>query len=148
MTTTYYGAQITKVRAGNLSPSTDCSRLIRQYFYYLVPAATLVVADLLMLGKLPKGCRFFGGAIKGGANTTAATASIGSYTYAATPVVITADKYGTYTSMASINNVAFGETVAKSHGVLETADVYVGLLIADFDVAAANTIRGHFDYLL
>ncbi len=148
MATTYFGAQVTERRAGELSPSTDCGTLIRQYFYYLVPTATFDVDDLLMWGVIPKGARFFGGVVKIGANTTAPTANIGSYTVASAPVVITADKYGALTSMAAISNQQFGHTVALSHGVLETADVYIGIIGIDFAVAAANTFTGCYDYLL
>jgi len=148
MTTTYYGAQVTQQRAGALSPSTDCGPVVRQYFYYLVPAATLAAADLLMWGFIPKGARFFGGKVEIAAGGAAATANIGSYTYAATPVVITAAKFGTLTDMTLITiEKAFGETVAKSFGVLQATDMYIGIVTAAQAVQAAATFTGYYDYL-
>ncbi len=148
MATTYYGAQVTKLRAGALNPSTDCGPLVRQYFYYLVPAATLAVADLLMWGVIPKGARFFGGKVEASAHGVATVANIGSYTTAAAPVVISAAKFGTLTDMTLISYQNFGETVAKSFGVLQTTDMYIGIVTATAIAPAAATFTGYYDYLI
>lgn len=148
MTTTRFSAQVTNQLAGSYSPSTDCGPLIRQYFYYLVPAATLAVADLLMWGFIPKGARFFGGSVEVSAAAVAATANIGSYTYAATPVVISAAKFGALTSMEFLSTQTFGTTVALSFGALQTTDMYIGIVTAAQVVPAAATFTGYYDYLM
>jgi hypothetical protein len=147
MTTTYYGAQVTQQRAGALSPSTDCGPVVRQYFYYLVTSATLAVADLLMWGFIPKGARFFGGSVEVSANGVATVANIGSYTTVAAPVVISAAKFGTLADMTLLTTQAFGETVAKSFGVLQATDMYIGIVTGTAIAPAAATFTGYYDYL-
>jgi hypothetical protein len=144
---TYYAAQPTQVRANEMSPSTDCGPLIRQYFYYLTPIE-IAVADLIMWGFMPKGCRFFGGKVKISAGGHAATANIGSYTVVAAPVVISAAKYGTLSDMTSLSAQTFGETVAKSYGVLETTNVYIGIVTGAQAFHIAQTMTGYYDYLM
>jgi len=144
---TYYAAQPTQVRANEMSPSTDCGPLIRQYFYWIA-TPQFEIADLLMWGFMPKGCRFFGGVVKISAGGHAAVANIGSYTVVAAPVVISAAKYGTLSNMTSLSAQTFGETVAKSYGVLETTNVYIGIVTGTAELDLSTTMTGYYEYLM
>ena len=148
MTTTYYSAQVTLTRAGTLNPSASQGALQVQYFYYLVPAATLAVADLLMLGVMPDGARFLGGKMIHSAGGVAVTANIGDYTIVTAPVVITAAKYGALTDMTLAGHQDFGELPTTGFGGLETDDVYLGLVTAAQIFPAAGTLMGYYRYLL
>jgi hypothetical protein len=146
MTTTYFATQITNTRAGTLNPSTTGGPLVVKYFDYTIPAATLAVADLLMWGFIPKGARFREGLVHASAMGVAATANIGSYTVVAAPVVITAAKYGALTDMTLVSRQTFGQTIALSYGVLETTDVYIGIVTAAQICPAAGTFKGEYSY--
>lgn len=145
--TTYYAAQPTQVRANVMSPSTDCGPVIRQYFYWIA-TPQFEIADLLMWGFLPKGCRFFGGKVKISAGGHAAVANIGSYTVAAAPVVVSAAKYGTLSTMVNLGAQTFGTTVAKSYGVLEVADAYIGIVTGTAELDLSTTMTGYYEYLM
>jgi len=142
MATTYYSAEVTLQRAGTLNAATKMGPIDSFYFSFTVPTATLAAADLLMVGIMPKGAMYLGSEWVYSAAGVAVTANVGSYTLAATPVVISAAKYGALTTVVAAGSQTIGKLPTTGYGGLETADVYIGLVTAAAIAPAAMTIAG------
>lgn len=146
MASSLYSDQVTNQRAGVLNQGNESGKLVRQFFSYTVPAATIAAGDTLFLCRVPKGARMLGGVWKNTAGGAAATGKIGKYT--AEYVVVDDDWWGTLTDMTAATSQTFADTDAKHFGEELTADMVIGVLTAAQAIAAAAVIDGYVDYLL
>lgn len=139
---TFFGTQETNRTAAppvKTNP-TDQGNPKRVWFDFTVPAATVLVADVIQLAKIPNGARLLEGVIKFQAAGGSATLALGDGT--------TAAKFMAATSVVAAGKAVFADTIALQFGAVQVADVLLTATVAGSALPAAMQISGWFDFLL
>ena len=149
MVTTRYSDQVLGYTTTPTDQATASSEgdLIRRYFSFTVPAATVAAGDTLFLTYIRPGERMLGGVFKNTAGGAAATAKIQTYSSLLPASLVSDSHYGTLTDLTNITAQTFADTQAKNFGEVATGFWWIGILTASQAIQAAAVLVGYIEVL-